>query len=119
MNGQEHGKILEQAMALGKERYSNAPGKCHAAFANSVAYIMTGMAGGFGGPSMREHWAGRVAHSKGLVGNCSFEQAVEVAEGVCFGPLSYEIALMLEVEYCFDDAPNEQEEARQLLAERG
>ena len=80
---------------------------------------MSGMSGGYGGPSMREHWAGRVAHSKGIVPNCSFEQAVEAVEEVCYGPLTYEIALMLEMEYCFSDAPEEQEQARQLLAERG
>ena len=112
----EYDGVLDRAMKLGKERHSNAPQQHHAAFANSVAYLVTGMSGGFGGPSMREHWASRIGHSAGLVSNCTFEQASEAVEGCCYDPLTYEHACMLDVEHCFDDAPEEVEEARRLLA---
>ena len=113
---EKYDEALERAMKLGKERHSNAPAQHHAAFANSVAYLVTGMSGGYGGPSMREHWASRIGHSKGEVGAFSFEGAVEAVEGCCYEPLTIEHACMLDVEHCFDDAPGEVEEARRLLA---
>ena len=107
--------ILTRAMALGREKHPDAPAAHHAAFANSVAYAVTGWSGGYGGPSMREHWAGRLAHQAGTPGAISFEKAVEVCEEVCYGPLTVEIARMLPDEHCFDDAPGEREEAFRLL----
>ena len=112
----EYDDVLTRAVKLGKERYPSAPAEHHATFANSVAYLVTGMSGGFGGPSMREHQASRIGHSAGLVSNCTFEQATEAVELCCFGPLTYEHACMLNVEHCFDDAPGEEAEARRLLA---
>lgn len=111
---QEYDDVLGRAMRLGKERHPQAPHH-HAAFANSVAYLITGMSGGYGGPSMREHWASRIGHSTGLVSNCTFEQATEAVDACCYGPLTAEVAQMLSMEHCFDDAPGEQEEALRLL----
>jgi hypothetical protein len=113
---QEYNHVLERAMTLAKERHPNSPAQHRAAFANSVAYLVTGASGGYGGPSMREHWASRIGHSAGLVSNSTFEQAVEAVDACCFGPLTYEHACMLDVEHCFDDAPGEVDAAQQLLA---
>lgn len=107
-------KILDRAMAVGAELHPGAPKEHHAAFANSVAYLVTGFSGGFGGPSMREHLAGRIGHAKGLVSNCAFEQAVEAVKVCCYGDLTVEHANMLE-EHCFDDAPGEVAQTRSLL----
>ena len=112
---QYHG-VLERAMKHGKERHPQSPQHHHAAFANSVAYLVTGMSGGYGGPSMREHWASRIGHSAGLVSNCTFEQAAEALDECCYGPLTREHASMLHNEHCFDDAPGEVEAAQQMLS---
>ena len=114
----EFDEILEMAMRYGKERHPNAPFEQYAAFANSVAYAMTGMSGGYGGPSMREHWASRIIVS--LFGvkadRCLFEQAVEAVEECCFGELTLEMALMSRCEHCFDDSEADLAEAEHLLS---
>jgi hypothetical protein len=112
----EHDEVLERAMKLGKEKHPEAPQHHHAAFANTVATLVTGWSGGYGGPSMREHWAGRVAESKGSDGSFSFEDAVTAVEEACYGSLTIDHARMMEDEHCFDDAPGEIEEAQRLLA---
>ncbi len=48
-------QTLETAMQWGKKHYPTASPQKHAAFANSVAYAAYRMAGGYGGPSIREH----------------------------------------------------------------
>ena len=67
---------------------------------------------------MREHWADRVMKTNnGGRLTCSFEQAIEWLDECCYGPLTVQHAIMLEVECCFDDAPGEQEAARKMLAD--
>lgn len=88
----------------------------HAAFANTVATLVTGWSGGYGGPSMREHWAARVAESKGADGSFTFDDAVAAVDESCYGQLTIDHARMLEDEHCFDDAPGETEAAERLLA---
>lgn len=112
---EDYSCILEKAWCLGKERHPDAPSQHHAAFANSVAYAVTRMSGGYGGPSMREHWASRIVASSFGSQPCSFEQAVELLEENSYGPLTTEHAMMLDVEYCFDDAPGDQEAARKMF----
>lgn len=112
----EYEDVLNRAMELGKEKHPEAPQHHHAAFANSVATLVTGWSGGFGGPSMREHWACRVAEAKGTVGQFSFDDAVTAVEEACYGQLTLDHANMLEEEHCFDDAPGEVEAAQRLLA---
>lgn len=113
---EDYKQVLERALALGRERHPDTPAEHHGAFANSVAYCITGYSGGFGGRSMREHLARRTAHARSVVGSCDFDTAVEVVEGICYGPLTLEHAQILENEDCFDDAPGEVEAARLLLA---
>lgn len=117
---EEYDAVLDRARRLGEERHPGAPAAHHAAFANSVAYAVTGWSGGYGGPSMREHWCSRlVAPHRGLEG-LTFDRAVEICEQACYGPLTRDIARMLAEEEgrCFDDAPGEQEEAERLLSAR-
>lgn len=111
----EHDEVLERAMKLGKERHPEAPQHHHAAFANTVATLVTGWSGGYGGPSMREHWASRVAYSKGIE-KFDFDSAVTAVDEACYGTLTIDHARMLEDEHCFDDAPGEVEQAERMLA---
>ena len=112
----QYDQILTQAHELGEQRHPDAPAHHHAAFANSVAYGVTGASGGFGGPSMREHWSSRLLHNAGMPGQIDFDCSVKLVEDACYGALTLEMAQMLECEYCFDDAPGEQEEAQRLLS---
>lgn len=114
----DYSSLLKRAMKHGKERHPEAHPAHHAAFANSVAYLVTGFGGGYGGPSMREHLASRIGESTGLVLDCTFEQATQALDVCCYGPLTYEHACMLYEANCFDDAPGEMEEAKQLLIEK-
>jgi len=111
----DYDTVLNRAYELGKKRHPKAPEQHHAAFANSVAYAVTGSSGGFGGPSMREHWATRLASTARKRGEIDFDAAVELVEVACYGPLTVDIALALSREHCFDDAPGERELARQFL----
>lgn len=108
-------KTLERARALGEERHPDAPAEHHGAFANSVACLVTEWSGGYGGLSMREHYACR----QGVEGECSFEEAVAIAKPICYGPLTLQIAMMAIEEHCFDDAPGEFREAIRLLGNLG
>lgn len=114
----QYDEVLSQAMELGKKKHPNSLQHHHASFANSVAYLVTGMSGGYGGPSMREHQASRIGHAQGQVGAFDFDDAANSVENCCYGPLTMEHAEMLEVEYCFDDAPGEQDQSQQMLATR-
>lgn len=58
----EYQEVLERAMTWARKNRPKASPERHAAFANSVAYAVTGASGGYGGPSVREHAASRVIH---------------------------------------------------------
>lgn len=107
----EYNNVLERAFELCKERHPDAPAEHHGAFANSVSYLVTGFSGGYGGPSMREHYTCR----QEIGGKCSFGEAVAIAESICYGPLTLEIARMVVEEHCYDDALGEFQEAIRLL----
>jgi len=105
-------EVLERAMKLGREKHPEATPQHHAAFANSVAAIICAASGGYGGPSLREHWASRQLRTD------DFDEAVKAAEPICYGPMTIEIARMIG-EYNFDDPPGDVEEAWRLLREAG
>jgi len=111
-----YSEILEYAYAYGKAKFSEVNDAYHAAFANSVAYIVTGWSGGYGGPSMREHWATRVAHQRNL-GSASWEHIYDVVEDICYGPMTKDIAKMMTLESCRDDSSQDTEDAKQMLAD--
>lgn len=132
-----HSVILESALEEGKNRHPNSPVQHHAAFANSVAYLMTGMSGGYGGPSVREHsvsWALSGAGGKqqamqtniGQIvlqipdgtlknaGKWSYGKALEFAEPLCYGELTELHQKCFKQEHCFDDAPEDIEALKKL-----
>ena len=114
----EHDSFLQRAYDYGKARHPDAPIEHHEAFANSVSYAMTGMSGGFGGPSMREHYASRMIIQEFGVrsGRCTFEQAVNLLDKYCYGSLTKDIAWMITTECCFDNAPGEEALAYSLIS---
>ena len=113
----EYDLILKKSFSYGEEHHPDAPVQHHTGFANSVAYAVTGLTGGYGGPTMREHLASQLVISKYGLGNgrCTFEEAVELLEECCYGKITMAHASILECEYCYGDAPGEIEEAERLL----
>ncbi len=102
--------VQKQAMKLVNDKRPNASGYKRAAFANSVAYLVTGASGGYGGPSVREHTASQMY---GPGGAYTFEEAVELLlsdEGPIFGPLTDVHRFCWENEHCFDDDPEDKAE---------
>jgi len=108
-----HDEALEKAMALIKERRPEASAQKKAAFANGVAYLVSGWSGGYGGPSVREHAVNSVVNKLGASGRISFEAAVEELikdDGVIFGPITDLHRMLWEQEYCFNDDPKDIED---------
>ena len=107
----EYEEILQRARQLVEERRPDASPQKKAAFANSVAYLVTGWAGGFGGPSVREHAASRQYGQKGpLKGLWLFEEACNLLlseDGPVFGPLTSFHRQCWAEEHCFDDDPQD------------
>lgn len=100
-------EILKKAVELAQEKYPQASPQKHSAFANSVAYFVTGWSGGYGGPSVREHAAARVKLQRI---SWSFVEAVEELireEGVIFGPFTDLHRQCAMQEHCFDDDPED------------
>lgn len=134
--------ILQDAVAWAQANYPDAPLQHRAAFANSVAYLVTGFSGGFGGPSIREHlvsWsmAGETGEVSAVEiagqamtaiipdgslpspGYWDFESATAWCENFCFGPIEdyRDRALqIMEREHCFDDAPEDLDALREKSA---
>lgn len=130
--------ILQRAMQHAIAHHPTASLQHKAAFANSVAYLVTGESGGFGGVSIREHlcsWS--LAGDRGTIeaisidgqnltcikpdgslpkpGDWSFEDAIVHCASLCFGDISQwrDRALQIqEREYCFDDDPEDLEALR-------
>lgn len=124
-----HSEVLEKALEEGKQRHPEAPDQHHSAFANSVAYLVTGASGGFGGPSCREHAVSYSAMLQGgskqtivggmnafipgtettMPGQWEFDVACSFAEPLCFGELQDVHFQCYRLEHCFDDAPQDVE----------
>jgi hypothetical protein len=121
-------QVLQEAMAWANANQAHASIQHKAAFANSVAYLVTGISGGYGGPSLREHlvsWSlGTVGTTNvggqamttitpgnlPLPGNWTFEAAVAHAAPLCFDPAEKYLNLLIQIqerEYCFDDDPED------------
>lgn len=120
-------EVLTQALEWGKTHHPQAHSTRHAAFANSVAYLVTGANGGYGGPSIREHCVCYAlvgdgdnvptATNLGLMtmslsdgrlpraGTWDFAKACQFAEPICYGQLPALAAQVVASEYCFDDDP--------------
>lgn len=108
----ERDEILEQALQEAQARWPDASSQRHAAFANSVAYLVTGWSGGYGGPSVREHAACRMYAGQGPLdeGFWPEEEATRLLldpSGPIFGPfIELHLACWRE-EHCFDDDPQD------------
>jgi hypothetical protein len=106
-----YSEILERARHFIELSRPDASPQRHAAFANAVAYLVTGEAGGYGGPSVREHAASALYRAE----RWKFEQAVaELLDpgGPIFGPLT-ELHHDLWLEFdCRDDDPDDLEQLR-------
>ena len=122
----DYSEILENALKWGQEKHPESNQHRHAAFANSVAYLVTGASGGYGGPSIREHavsWslAGDGAVAGGLLfpdgrvpraGTWEFKKACAFAEPIVYGKLPAIARRIADEEHCFDDDPADLEELR-------
>lgn len=128
-------EVLQAALEWGKSRYPNASNYRHAAFANSVSYLVTGFSGGYGGPSIREHCVSyalvgdgynlpvstnlgtlNMSYPDGRIpaaGNWEFEQACKFAENIAYGQLPQIARRIASIEACFDDDPADLERLRE------
>jgi hypothetical protein len=118
-------EIRDLAMEWAIDNRPKADQNHREAFANSVAYLVTGASGGSHGPSLREHlvsWSlmgrmGRVGVGGVTViypdgslppaGNWSFDEAIAYASPLCFDDPEKHIDKLLQIsgsEHCFDDA---------------
>lgn len=135
-------QVLPQAMAWAKAHYPAAGNHRHAAFANSVAYLVTGFSGGYGGPSAREHAVSLALTGDGTVqqiqtnlgrlpmiipdprmrqaGEWEFAAAAQFAAPLSFGPLCdlhYRAAQIMGPH--FDDDPEDLRELGEKLPQQG
>lgn len=100
-----YNEVLEKARGIVEKEKPEASAQKHAAFANSVAYLVTGASGGYGGPSVREHAAARLRNRA-----YSFEEAVKELlddNGLIFGPIIDIHRQCWENEHCFNDDPED------------
>jgi len=114
-------QIWQQAYKYGESKYHTATNAKKHAFANSVAYLVTGASGG-AGPFLREHavtWSllgdgerkgiwhfpdGRIPSA----GEWEFEKACQFAESICFSEKLPAICKVIsQNEYYFDDDHND------------
>lgn len=104
MDISNYSEILKKAFEFGKEYYPNAPNQHHCAFANSVACFVTGVSGGYGGPSVREHAAERMGSQVKRMGDWNFETAIAFCTEPCYGALTELHHALFREESCFDDS---------------
>lgn len=97
----KHSMYLAQALSWAKAKHQAAPPEHQAAFANSVAYALTGLAGGYGGPCAREHVASSLGRDSSVR---EFEPMCHLLEDSSFGPITEAHRAAYASEYCFDDS---------------
>lgn len=117
-------EVLKQAMEYALTHYPSESAQRRAAFANSVAYLVTGWSGGYGGPSVREHLVSWWVHNPSTIkfdhwsisheptlpkpGEWKVEEAYLVCEAFCFRSLPKATSLRIAaIEQCFDDDPTD------------
>jgi len=104
--GNDYGSVLEQAKSVIDDQAPDASPQLRAAFANSVAYLVTGLTGGYGGPSMREHAVAHTYAGRRL----PYPEAIEELmnpNGLIFGPLQPVHFACARKNHCFDDDPKD------------
>ena len=105
MNVELFEDTLSRALRVADEEHGDAHPYKRAAFANAVTYVLTGLAGGYGGPSVREHVACQCVPRLN-----SFKEACERVSPWVFGPLTDAHRVVWKSEYCFQDDPADVEE---------
>lgn len=98
--------ILNKARSIAKTQKPEFSNYRHAAFANSVLTLVAGVAGGFGGPSVREHSSSHLYGGR----KYGFDDAVKLLlsdDGPIFGPIADIHVYCWKNEYCFDDDPKD------------
>lgn len=93
-------EVLRNALRVADEAHPDSHPYRRAAFANAVAAMLTGVSGGYGGPSVRENAVRRLGQS-----TQDFDEACKLAEPIVFGPLTDLHRECWQQEYCFQDDP--------------
>ncbi len=112
MDTEDAHAVLKKARAFIEKHKPDASLQKKAAFANAVQQLVCGVAGGYGGPSVREHAA---AHIFGSSRPLSFNTVVDLLaddQGPIFGPITNTHVWCYLNEECFDDDPNDLETLR-------
>lgn len=107
-NAMSSEEILEEALNIARIEKPSASVQKHAAFANSVLYLISGGSGGYGGPSVREH----AACHKYAGEKYSLKEAIFLLlndDGPIFGPITDLHRYCWKNENCFDDDPEDVE----------
>lgn len=102
--------VLQIALRWCEEHQQNQSINRKCAFANSVENLVTGLCGGFGGPSLRQHLCTHRSIKIKPAGKWTFQEAVEFCEPLCFKPAELflsELQWIYENEKCFDDDPED------------
>ncbi|UFP97266.1 hypothetical protein [Gloeobacter morelensis] len=124
-------RVLAQALAWAQEHHPEAGTYRQAAFGNAVQSLVTGVSGGYGGPSVREHavtlalagdgFTAQADTDRGVMnflvqdrrvplpGTWDFERACQFAESICFGAITdiHRRAWSCHREAHFDDDPED------------
>jgi len=109
-------EYLELAKKFIEEKKPNESQQKKDAFTNSVPYVLLGISGGYGGPSVREHSSNILKRKKS---NWTFEEVCTELikdDGLIFGPIKNIHRIIFENEYCFDDDPEDIKRLEELEA---
>ena len=112
-----YSKYLEDALHYAQTKFTSAPIEHQRSFANSVAHALTGMTGGYGGPSMREHLAARKSSRFDRL-TSTFKDACKLLEACCFGPITDEHAKIFVIEHCFHDTEEDTKTAEEIAFQK-
>ncbi|MBT3348908.1 hypothetical protein HN954_00315 [bacterium] len=109
----DNNKILSSAYNLARANYPQRHPAYWAAFANSLFTYMTSWAGGYGGPSVREHTAGKQIRRMKYSWNAATEMLLD-PNGLVFGPITESHVRCVRGEKCFDDVPGDWDEIKKF-----
>tara|TARA_Y100001970_G_C13981840_1_gene723582 strand:+ start:41 stop:394 length:354 start_codon:yes stop_codon:yes gene_type:complete len=99
--------VLEKAREFIERHRPDASSQKKAAFANAVQQLVCGVAGGYGGPSVREHAAAYLFGGQKLINYGTAIEMLNKENGPIFGPINQVHIQCFENEECFDDDPHD------------
>ncbi len=111
--------FVERAFREAQKKMPNHSMAKHAALANALASVLTGISGGYGGPSVREYVAEQVLREKVDVDSpLAYKSAMQILldpKGPIYGPVTQQ-HLVYWCEYDnFDNDPDDIEALQKLL----